>query len=64
LIFNKPKNTMDYEVHPWILPFGPAFGYSNSFQTNLSGLRRNDGNKKGRLAPFRMHVRDAQFKCP
>src|SRR5581483_8500022 len=33
---------MDYKVHPWTLPFGPAFGCSNSFQTNLSGLRRND----------------------
>ncbi|TAN07101.1 MAG: hypothetical protein EPN36_02545 [Rhodanobacteraceae bacterium] len=33
---------MDYKVHPWTLPQGPAFGRSNSFQTNLSGFRRND----------------------
>ncbi|MBS0432954.1 MAG: hypothetical protein JSS21_11205 [Proteobacteria bacterium] len=35
-------SSLDYKVHPWTLPFGPTFGRSNSFQTNLSGLRRND----------------------
>src|SRR6185312_6502467 len=36
------ENPMDCKVHPWTLPFGPTFGCSNSFQTNLSDLRRND----------------------
>jgi hypothetical protein len=34
----QPIKSWVYEVHPWPSPFGPAFGGSNSFQTNLSAF--------------------------
>src|SRR5690348_17792088 len=41
------SESLDYKVRPWTLPFGPTFGRSNSFQTNLSGFRRDDGGGFG-----------------
>jgi hypothetical protein len=42
LVYDGVKIKMDYKVHPWTLPYGPTFGCSNSFQTNLSGFRRDE----------------------
>jgi hypothetical protein len=36
------ESKTDCKARPWTLPVGPAFGRSNLFQTNLSGLRRYD----------------------
>jgi len=33
-LYKHPKS-LDYRIHPCILPFGPAFGCSNSIQLNL-----------------------------
>ena len=37
--------SLDYSIHPCMLPFGPAFGCSNLLQADLVRLKtcRNDG---------------------
>jgi hypothetical protein len=35
-----PNKPLDYEIHPCISSFGPAFGCSNSIQLNLVPLSR------------------------
>src|SRR5690348_3722973 len=68
---NTEAKTLDYKVRPWTLPFGPAFGCSNSFRTNVSGFcpdfvqapeRRQRAPPASRLLQFR--VPDTQSRVP
>mgnify|MGYP000237626886 CR=1 FL=1 len=59
------QKSLDYEIHPCISSFGPAFGCSNSIQLNLQSLtdgRRHNVDLHGVTWPLTIAVEHVGYE--